>query len=119
MPKDRRLNIRPLLSLCAVLLLAGCAATKPARPAATATPAAITGVVSCDAYLSSYLTCHRAAAIYPADQLQTHYQAMRDSLLHGAQDPATRPYLDARCRLLASQMDQSMPGRSCGAAASN
>lgn len=116
--EDRRLNIRPLLPLCAVLLLAGCATTGPAHPAPRA-PAAITGVASCDAYLSSYLACHRAAAIYPADQLQAHYQAMRDSLLHGAQDPATRPYLDARCRLLASQMKQTMRGRSCGAPASN
>jgi hypothetical protein len=105
-----------LLPLCAGLLLAGCATTRPVRPAA---PAAITGVASCDAYLSSYLACHRAAAIYPADRLQAHYQAMRNSLLQSAQNPQTRPYLDARCRLLASQVDQAMQGRSCGMPVSN
>ena len=103
------MNIRLLLPLCTGLLLAACA-TPPPRPTA---PVAVTGVASCDAYLSSYLACHRAAAIYPADQLQAHYQAMRDSLLQAAQDPRTRPYLDARCRLLSSQMSQVLQGRSC------
>ena len=112
------MNIRLLLLLCAGLLLAGCATTRPARPTAPV-PAAITGVASCDAYLSSYLACHRAAAIYPADQLQAHYQSMRGILLQASRDPATRPYLDARCRLLTSQMDQAMQGHSCGAPASN
>lgn len=110
------MNVRPLLPLCAGLLLAGCATTRPARPTA---PAAITGVASCDAYLSSYLACHRAAATYPADQLQAHYQSMRGILLQASQNPQTRPYLDARCRLLASQTDQAMQGRSCDAPASN
>lgn len=111
------MNIRPLLPLCAVLLLAGCAASppRPATPSLAPAPAAIIGVASCDAYLSSYLACHRAAAVYPADQLQAHYQAMRDSLLQASQSPQARPYLDARCRLLASQMSQSLQGRSCGA----
>lgn len=110
------MNIRPLLPLCAGLLLAGCAATPPPRPAPKAPAAAsITGVAACDTYLSSYLACHRAAAIYPVDQLQAHYQAMRDSLLQASQDPKVRPYLDARCRLLASRMSQNLQGRSCDA----
>jgi hypothetical protein len=114
------LNIRPLLPLCTGLLLAACATTPPPRPAPPASaPIAVTGIASCDAYLSSYLACHRAAAIYPADQLQAHYQAMRDNLLQASQNPQSRPYLDARCRLLASQMSQSLQGRSCSAPASN
>lgn len=112
-----RLSIRLLLPLCAGLLLAGCATTRPARQAPPPAPVAVTGVPSCDAYLAGYLACHRAAAIFPADQLQTHYQAMRDSLLDAARDPQTRPYLDARCRLLASQLQQSLQGRACTAVA--
>ncbi|MEW9625297.1 hypothetical protein [Rhodanobacter geophilus] len=112
------MSIRPLLPLCAGLLLAGCATTRPNRPAAPpAAPAAITGIPACDAYLADYLAGHRAAAIFPADQLQAHYQAMRDSLLQAAHDPHTRPYLDARCRLLSSQLDQGLPAGSPGAAA--
>ena len=110
------MKIRPLLPLCASLLLAACATTPPRPATPPPAPVAITGVASCDAYLSSYLACHRAAAIYPADQLQAHYQAMRDSLLQASQSPQTRPYLDARCRLLAGQMSQSLQGRSCDGA---
>ncbi|MEW9573203.1 hypothetical protein ABQJ54_15710 [Rhodanobacter sp. Si-c] len=111
------MSIRLLLPLCAGLLLAACAPTRPTRPAVPPAPAAITGVPSCDAYLSSYQACHRAAAIFPADQLQAHYQAMRDSLLDAARDPQTRPYLDARCRLLSSQLNQNLQGHSCDAPA--
>jgi hypothetical protein len=106
-----------LLPLCAGLLLAGCATTRPPRPAAPPAPAAVTGVPSCDAYLAGYLACHRAAAIFPADQLQAHYQVMRDSLLQASRDPQVRPYLDARCRLLSSQLDQNLQGHSCAAPA--
>ncbi|BFI95450.1 MAG: hypothetical protein RSP_09600 [Rhodanobacter sp.] len=112
------MNIRPLPLLCIGLLLAGCATTRPVRPVASVPPA-ITGVASCDGYLSSYLACHRAAAIYPADQLQAHYQAMRSSLLQSARDPQVQPYLDARCRLLENQMLQSLQGRTCAAAPAN
>lgn len=107
------MNTRLLLALCTGLLLAGCATTRPTRPAAPAAPAVITGVSSCDAYLAGYLACHRAAAIFPANQLQAHYQAMRDSLLQASRDPRTRPYLDARCRLLSSQLSQQLQGHSC------
>ena len=107
------LSIRLLFPLCAGLLLAACATTRPSRPAAPPAPVAITGVPACDAYLAGYQVCHRAAAIFPADQLQAHYQIMRDSLLAASRDPQTRPYLDARCRLLSSQLSQSLQGRSC------
>lgn len=107
------MSTRLLLPLCAGLLLAGCATTRPTRPAAPPAPAVVTGIPSCDAYLAGYLACHRAAAIFPADQLQAHYQAMRDSLLQASRDPQTRPYLDARCRLLSSQLGQRLQGRSC------
>ncbi|MFK2930897.1 hypothetical protein ISP14_08845 [Dyella agri] len=106
-----------LLPLCAGLLLAGCATTRPPRPAAPPpAPAAITGIPACDTYLASYLACHQAAAIFPAGQLQAHYQTMRDSLLDAARDPQTRPYLDARCRLLSDQLNADLQGRACKAA---
>ena len=111
------MSIRLLLPLCAGLLLTACATTRPPRPTAPPAPAAITGVPACDAYLSSYQACHSAAAVFPADQLQAHYQAMRDNLLNASRDPQTRPYLDARCRLLSSQLSQSLQGRSCNAPA--
>lgn len=101
------------LTLCACLLLAACATTRPPRPVAPPAPATITGVPACDAYLASYQACHRAAAVFPAGQLQAHYQAMRDSLLDASRDPRTRPYLDARCRLLSSQLSQALQGRAC------
>lgn len=102
---------RLLCTTCAALILAGCATTRPVP-----TPAAIpvvTGVASCDAYLASYLACHRAAGIFPAEQLPAHYQAMHDSLLAAAHDPHAKPYLDARCRGLANQLQASLQGRSC------
>ena len=111
------MSTRLLLTLCAGLLLAGCTTTRPTRPTAPPAPATVTGVPSCDAYLAGYLAGHRAAAVFPADQLQAHYQSMRDSLLQAASDPQTRPYLDARCRLLSSQLSQSPPGRPPGATA--
>lgn len=112
------MSIRLLLPLCTGLLLAGCATTRPSRQAAPPpAPAVVTGIPACDAYLAGYLACHRAAAIFPADQLQAHYQAMRDSLLQASRDPQVRPYLDARCRLLSSQLSQSLQGRTCNAPA--
>ena len=112
-PEVIRVSPRLLSTTCAALILAGCAATRPAP-----TPAAIpvvTGVASCDAYLASYLACHRAAGIFPAEQLSAHYQAMHDSLLAAAHDPQAKPYLDARCRGLANQLQASLQGRSCDA----
>lgn len=72
-----------------------------------------TGIPACDDYLSSYLACHRAAAIYTPDQLQPRYQAMRTSLLRDSQNPDIRPQLAARCNSLASQLRQALHGKSC------
>jgi hypothetical protein len=72
-----------------------------------------TGIAACDDYLSSYLACHRAAAIYSPDQLQYRYQAMRTSLLRDSQNPEIRPQLAARCNSLATQLRQALHGKSC------
>lgn len=104
------MNIRSLLIPGVALLLVGCVAPRPTtRPVAANRAPQITGVASCDAYLADYLAGHRAAAIFPADQLQTHYQTMRDTLVDAARNPHTRPYLDARCRLLSSQLAAIQP----------
>lgn len=87
------------------------------RTTDTTTPASestgSTGIAACDDYLSSYLACHRAAQIYPADQLQSRYEAMRSSLLRDAKDPDIRPQLRARCNSLATQLRQVLDGKSC------
>jgi len=75
-----------------------------------------TGIPACDDYLASYVACHRAAAIYKPDQIQSRYDAMRSSLLRGAQDPQIRPNLAARCNSLASQLRQALHGKSCDSA---
>lgn len=108
------MTLRLPLLLCATLL-AGCAGTRPAPAPPPAAVPAVTGVASCDAYLAGYQACHQAAAIFPATQLPTQYQAMRDSLLEAARDPHARAYLDARCRLLAGQERQALQGRPCTA----
>lgn len=107
------------------LLLGGCshAARKTTTPPSPPPhQAAIIGIPACDAYLNSYLTCHRAAGIYDSDAaLQTHYQAMMQSLQHDAHDPLVRPYLNDRCLGLTQQMAAALNGRSCStqAAANN
>ncbi|WP_426700288.1 hypothetical protein ACPPVV_12885 [Rhodanobacter sp. Col0626] len=75
-----------------------------------------TGIPACDDYLSSYLACHRAAAIYAPDQLQSRYDAMRTSLLRDSQNPDIRPQLAARCNSLATQLRQALHGKSCAEA---
>lgn len=72
-----------------------------------------TGIPACDDYLSSYLACHRAAAIYAPDQLQSRYEAMRTSLLRDSQNPDIRPQLATRCYSLASQLREALHGKSC------
>lgn len=72
-----------------------------------------TGIAACDDYLSSYLACHRAAAIYTPDQLQPRYQAMRTNLLRDSLNPDIRPQLAARCNSLASQLRDALHGKSC------
>jgi hypothetical protein len=100
--------------------LAGCASNPSNRPAtagnaaaATGTQPAPIGVPACDAYLASYVACHRAAAIFPPDQIETHYQDMRASLLHDSLDPTVRPQLGARCAALTQQLKQVLHGQSC------
>ncbi|WP_189339690.1 hypothetical protein [Rhodanobacter denitrificans] len=72
-----------------------------------------TGIPACDDYLSSYLACHRAAAIYAPGQLQSRYEAMRTSLLRDSQNPDIRPQLATRCYSLASQLREALHGKSC------
>lgn len=132
-----------LSSLIASLLLAGCAHQQPAAPTApvatrhTETVSSAphrrphqdkavsdqvaadtslpdhTGIAACDDYLSSYLACHRAAAIYSPEQLPIRYQAMRTSLLRDSKNPDVRPQLAARCNSLATQLRQALHGKSC------
>jgi hypothetical protein len=102
------------------LLMGGCShATRKTAPPPPAPPhqAVVTGIPACDAYLSSYLTCHRAAGTYNDATLQTHYQAMTQSLQHDANDPLVRPYLNDRCMGLTQQMTAALNGRSCSAQA--
>ncbi|WP_430389009.1 hypothetical protein [Dyella sp. 20L07] len=82
------------------------------KPAGKPLPAN-TGIPACDDYLSSYVACHRAAAVYAPDQIQSHYESMRDSLLRDSQDPNVRPQLGARCTSLALQLRQALHGKSC------
>ena len=110
------MSIRLLPPLCAGLLLAGCATTRPPRPAAPpAAPAALTGIPACDAYLSTYIACHRAAGIFAPGQLQSRYEMMRDSLLRDSLDPDIRPQLANRCASLAGSLREALHGKSCDA----
>ena len=92
------------------------------KPAGTSTetapapPGEIVGVAFCDQYLSTYKACHRAAGIYPADQIDSRYDAMRNSLLRDARDPAKRSTLDNRCRALSKLLTDALHGKSCNAA---
>ncbi|GAB2585288.1 hypothetical protein GCM10027066_28160 [Dyella jejuensis] len=95
--------------------MSGCnqAIRKPAAPAQPPKPAIITGIPACDSYLNSYIACHRAASIYSPETLAGHYQAMRSSLLHDANDPRVRPYLANRCAGLTQQLNAVLQGHSC------
>ncbi|MEO5829253.1 MAG: hypothetical protein ABIQ36_01670 [Rhodanobacter sp.] len=98
------------------LLLAGCAQRPVSRtppPSSTAEPTGVTGIAVCDEYLSSYLACHRAAKLYPPDQLPSRYAAMRSILLKDSADPHVRPQLAARCQSLSNQLLQALQGKSC------
>lgn len=90
--------------------------TSASRPGPRASKAPLpdrTGIAACDDYLSSYLACHRAAAIFPPSQLQARYEAMRINLLHDSMNPKIRPQLAARCNSLATQLRQALHGKSC------
>ncbi len=105
-----------LPTLAGSLLLSACAGTphQPAVATPSATPAAASiGIPACDDYLASYQACHRAAGIYPSDQLESRYQAMRDSLQQQAADPSVRPELDQRCRKLADEQRAALNGKPC------
>ena len=105
-----------LVGAFAGLLLAGCAPRQVSRtplPSSPAEPTGVTGIAVCDAYLSSYLACHRAAELYPPDQLPSRYAAMRSSLLRDSADPHIRPQLAARCLSLSNQLQQALHGKSC------
>jgi hypothetical protein len=126
-----------LAGLAACTLMAGCAgkSVKPgphpahvphAGPAEAAAPvgstmhtdAALprhTGIPACDDYLASYRACHRAAAIYAPDQIESHYQQMRRSLLRDSLRPEIRPQLAARCNSLAGTLRQALHGKACEA----
>ena len=123
-PRHCRLAFSVMLA--AGLALTGCAGKPPARPnAAPGTTAAAsetsqgtakTGVAACDDYLANYVVCHRAAAVFPPDQIQSRFETMRASLLHDAQDPKVRPLLGARCTAMAGQLSQMLHGKSCASA---
>lgn len=72
-----------------------------------------TGIPACDAYLSSYLACHRAARIYSAEQLQPRFQQMREILLRESLDPNVRPELAGRCEALTHELRQALHGQPC------
>jgi hypothetical protein len=74
-----------------------------------------TGIPACDAYLSTYIACHRAAGIFAPGQLQSRYEMMRDSLLRDSLDPDTRPQLANRCASLAGSLREALHGQSCDA----
>lgn len=98
-------------------LLGGCshASRKEAPPQPVAPQAMDIGVPACNAYLNRYLACHRAAHIFAADALESHYQSMLSSLQQSAADPKVRPYLPARCVGLRQELDVALQGRSCTA----
>lgn len=91
----------------------GSAVRKAATTASDAGLPSSTGVPACDDYLASYRSCHRAAAIYSPDQIDSRYEQMRHTLLRDSQDPDIRPQLANRCNSLASNLKQALHGKSC------
>ncbi|NII73104.1 hypothetical protein FHW84_001673 [Dyella sp. SG562] len=87
-------------------------ASKPKTAPSQALPDQ-TGIPACDNYLNTYIACHQAAAIYPADQIEGRYEAMRESLLRDSLDPDIRPQLGNRCTSLANQLHQALHGKAC------
>lgn len=113
---------RPIMvGVLGTLLLVGCVQrplSKAPQPAGSSDGMAAsldgtTGVAACDDYLSSYLACHRVARLYPPDQLQSRYEAMRSILLRDSENPQIRPQLAARCNSLSTQLRQRLQGKSC------
>jgi len=90
--------------------------TSPAAPRRAVTDESLpshTGIASCDNYLASYKSCHRAAGIYRPDEIDSRYDMMRTTLLRDSRDEDMRPQLDARCTSLATQLKQALHGKSC------
>ncbi|MGO4701510.1 hypothetical protein [Dyella sp. 2RAB6] len=87
-------------------------ASKPKTAPSPALPDQ-TGIPACDNYLNTYIACHQAAAIYPPDQIEGRYEAMRESLLRDSLDPDIRPQLGNRCTSLANQLHQALHGKAC------
>lgn len=75
-----------------------------------------TGIPACDNYLATYIACHQAASIYPPDQIEGRYEAMRESLLRDSLNPDIRPQLGNRCTSLANTLHQALHGKSCATA---
>lgn len=73
----------------------------------------ITGIVACDDYLATYVSCHRAIGTYEPDSLQSRYDALRASLIKDSRDPALRTDLEARCNNLAQMMKDALKEREC------
>jgi hypothetical protein len=117
----RRTDVRLAFGF-AIGLLGGCThAVRKETPSGPPTSAQTVdiGIPACNAYLNSYLACHRAAHIFSADTLESHYQAMLLSLQQSAADPKVRPYLAGRCVDLRHQLNDALQGRSCTAPAAN
>lgn len=124
---SRRLAVHALLL---PLILAACAGephhgssarTGPAGSSGYlggAEPPLDTGISACDRYLDSYRACHRAAGIFPPDQIELHYREMRSSLLRDSLDPRIRPQLVTRCEVLTRTLREALDGKSCGTDAS-
>jgi len=87
-------------------------AAKP-KPSRTEALPDQTGIPACDNYLATYIACHQAAGIYPPDQIEGRYEAMREGLLKDSLDPDIRPQLGNRCTSLANQLHQALHGKSC------
>lgn len=72
-----------------------------------------TGIVACDDYLASYLSCHRVIGTYDAANLEDRYEKLRLSLLEESRDPELVPELQTRCTNLAGLMKDALKGRAC------
>ncbi|HEX7339562.1 MAG TPA: hypothetical protein VF271_06460 [Rhodanobacteraceae bacterium] len=104
-------TLRCTLTILPLLVLNACSTPAPkTSPSAVAPPTSPTGVAACDAYLASYKATHLAAGTFPPATLDAHYQGMRKILLDAAHDPRVRPYLAARCTLLARSIKAAAQG---------
>ena len=78
-----------------------------------ASPPPYLGIPSCDAYLGTYMACHRVAGIFPPGQLGYYYANMCETLWRDAHDPAMRPQLANCCKLLMISLHRALHGKSC------